>query len=82
LAKDKKVNIVLSFFKTKSLLFRCQTLVSSNLTRNHKTRVERLGKDKHSSLSETLVNYGLKKYVCEDVRSLNVLNSGRLQPYS
>jgi hypothetical protein len=32
------------------------------LTRKHKTRLERLAWDKHSSLLRKLVNYGRKKF--------------------
>jgi hypothetical protein len=32
------------------------------LTQKHLTRLERLSKDKHSSLLQTFENYGLKKF--------------------
>ncbi len=38
------------------------TLVDSGLTWTHFTRLERLARVKHSSLSQTFVNYGLKKF--------------------
>ncbi len=39
---------------------RCFTRVSSGLTQKHETRLERLAKDKHSSLLQKSVNYVCK----------------------
>jgi hypothetical protein len=36
---------------------RCSTQVGSGLTRNHDTRLERLARDKNSSLFDTFVSY-------------------------
>jgi hypothetical protein len=41
---------------------RCFTEVGSGLTNNHYTRLERLVRDKHSSLLRKFVNYGQKKF--------------------
>ncbi len=38
------------------------TQVSSCLTHNHYTNLEKLAKDKHSSLFQTFVKYGRKKF--------------------
>ncbi len=46
---------------------KCYTQVG--LTCKHMTRLERPAKDKHSSLSQTLVNYGRKEFYNVDVRS-------------
>jgi hypothetical protein len=35
--------------------------IASGLTHNHQTRLERLARDKHSSLIRKLVTYGRKK---------------------
>ncbi len=40
----------------------CFTQVGSGLTCIHKTRLERLARDKHSSLLQKSVNYGHKKF--------------------
>ncbi len=46
-----------------TLTFRCSTLgQASGLTNKHQTRLERLARDKHSSLSRKFVNYGRKKF--------------------
>ncbi len=43
--------------------FRCSTLGQvPGLTRKHQTRLERLARDKHSSLIRKSVNYGCKKF--------------------
>jgi hypothetical protein len=43
--------------------FTCSTLgYATGLTHKHQTRLERLAKDKHSSLLRTLVNYGRKTF--------------------
>ncbi len=39
------------------------TQVGSGLTRKHYTRLERLAKDKHSSLLQKSVNYGQKSII-------------------
>ncbi len=41
-------------------LFRCSSQVGSGLTQNHWNRINKLSKDKHSSLLETFVNYNSK----------------------
>jgi hypothetical protein len=41
---------------------RCFTWVGSGLTRKYWTRLERLAKDKHSSLLQKSINYGCKKF--------------------
>jgi hypothetical protein len=40
---------------------RCFTRLGSGLTYKHHTRLERLARDKHSSLLQKFVNYGHKK---------------------
>ncbi len=42
---------------------RCFTRVGSGLNQKHYTRLERLNRDKHSSLLRTLVNYGRKSCI-------------------
>jgi hypothetical protein len=41
---------------------RCFTRVGSGLTCKHYTRLERLARDKHSSLLQKFVTYGRKKF--------------------
>jgi len=41
---------------------RCFTRVGSNLTHKHYTKLEKSARDKHSSLSQTFVNYSCKKF--------------------
>ncbi len=41
---------------------RCFTWVGSGLTHKHQTRLEKLGKDKRSSLLRKFVTYGRKKF--------------------
>jgi hypothetical protein len=41
---------------------RCYTWVGSGLTRKHLTKLERLGRGKHSSLLQKSTNYGRKKF--------------------
>ncbi len=44
-------------------LFACSTLrYVHGLTHNHETKLERLTRDKHSSLVRTFVNYSCKKF--------------------
>jgi hypothetical protein len=44
--------------------FRCSTLGKApGLTNKHKTRLERLARDKHSSLLQKLVKYGQKSFI-------------------
>jgi hypothetical protein len=53
--------------KARSLLLsgaceRCFIHLGSSLTSKHETRLERLARDKHSSLLRKSVNYGQKKF--------------------
>ncbi len=41
---------------------RCFIRVVSGFTRKHQTELERLARDKHSSLLQTFVNYGCEKF--------------------
>ncbi len=41
---------------------KCFTRVCSGITRKHKTRLERLARDKRSCLLQKLINYGCKKF--------------------
>ncbi len=43
--------------------WRCFTREGSGLTRKHKTRLERLARDKHLSLLQKIVNYLWKSYI-------------------
>jgi hypothetical protein len=43
----------------------CFTQVGSGLTHKHLTRLERLTKNKHSSLLRKSVNYGCKKFIVQ-----------------
>jgi hypothetical protein len=47
----------------------------SSLFGKYKTRLERLAKDKHSSLLQKLINYGHKKVYNIDTWSVNLPNS-------
>jgi len=49
--------------------------VDSGVTHNHYTRLEKLARDKHSSLLRTFVNYGHKKFY-------NVEPRPRIEPYT
>ncbi len=52
--------------------------VSSILIHNHWTRLERLARDKHSSLLQKFVNYGQKKFYNIGPRADDIKN---LRPY-
>ncbi len=53
-------------------LFRCSTLgYAPGLTHKHYTRLERLNRNKHSSLLRTFVNYGRKKFYNIGCRGLH-----------
>jgi len=61
---------LMSMFKASNLpdsraLDRCFTQVSSGLTSKHYTRLERLAKDKHSSLLRKSVNYGRNFFIVQ-----------------
>jgi hypothetical protein len=48
------------------------TQVGSDLTHKHYARLERLARDKHSSLRKSL-NYGRNKFYDTDLRSLYIV---------
>jgi hypothetical protein len=50
-------------------LIRCFNWVGSSLTHKHLTRLEKLARDKHSSLLLKFVNYRRKKFYIIDTRS-------------
>ena len=53
---------VIYLCKDKPTLEESSNQVGSGLTLKHSTRLERLAKDKHSSLLRKSVNYGRKKF--------------------
>ncbi len=55
------------------VLFGCSTQVGYSLTHKHQSRLERLARDKHSSLLRTFVNYGRKKFYNVDPMGPNVI---------
>ncbi len=49
--------------KSRTPTLECRTQAGSMLTCKHQTRLERLARDKHSSLLRTFVNYGRKSFI-------------------